>query len=86
MRKLAPKTDGQLRAGAPIPGSGLLRAYCRVCRQPIRVTKSDFKDGDCECDRCRGEFHPARVDDKQPPDPDADGSWGNAVRRVEGDG
>ncbi len=41
-----------LDAAEPIPGSKYLRAYCRICWEPVRV--SALRDGCCitYCDNC----------------------------------
>lgn len=53
---MKPSLETELRYGAPgslIPGSVLVRAYCAVCAEPIRVTRGTNVYF-AECDDCHG--------------------------------
>lgn len=53
-------TPKRLRPGDPIPGSTLLRSYCSVCGEPIRVPppEKDKPLSDGPCNVCRAAAHP----------------------------
>ena len=75
-----PNTD--VAAGQPIPGSKYVRAFCRRCGCPMRVSKEAFELG-CytSCADCLRPLHPGHG--TQGSTGEYDGAWDNAVRAIE---
>jgi len=74
--------DTDVAAGQPIPGSRYVRAFCRCCGSPMRVSKALFDSGGyADCADCTREFHPGHG--TQAPGGEYDGAWDNVVRALE---
>jgi len=75
--------DADTAAGQPIPGSKYVRAFCRGCGCPMRVSKALFDSGGyADCADCTREFHPGHG--TQDAGDEYDGVWDNVVRALEG--
>jgi len=50
-----PNTDKWGRRGSRIKDSNLVRDFCRICAEPIRVTDIGFGSSSPACNRCSDE-------------------------------
>ena len=80
------------RAGDPIPGSKYVRAFCRSCGDPMRVSKEIFQLGAYDsCSTCcppppSEATMMASMRSATSCDDGDNGSWHNAVRSLEDGG
>jgi len=82
MRK---KPHQDMPAGRAVPDSKYVRAYCRCCGEPMRVSKETFENGGYpDCHDCT---HPLPLGHGTQNDTgeydEHDGAWDNAVRAWE---
>jgi len=76
------KSNMDVAAGEPIPGSKYVRAFCRGCGAPMRVSKDIYKAGTyADCSDCIRPFQPGHG--TQSATEEYDGEWDNAVRALE---
>ena len=77
------------RAGQPIPGSKYVRAFCRGCGEPMRVSKEVFRLGaygeisTCNPPEPSEATMRAAAKYERRGDSGESGAWHNAVRRLE---
>lgn len=58
-RSRPPVEPRQDKAGEPIPGSRYVRAFCKSCGDPMRVTPESYRNDDWpSCTYCQAALHP----------------------------